>query len=175
MYLLRRQITLIRPFNFIHLCNIFHVKALDFFLSFPRGPVEPDTLSLWMDLFYLDSVILIIVTRNCLAFSYSRPIFQTHFMTSAENSASEPPNLKPCRGRIPLDPLAKFVPSAVAILPPLPPQKKQTSKQTNKTRYSPVITRREPRHTAVVIFRVHLHHFNIDRIIKYSTRFTRIF
>ena len=43
MYLLRRQITLIRPFNFIHLCNIFHVKALDFFLSFPRGPVEPDT------------------------------------------------------------------------------------------------------------------------------------
>ena len=83
MYLLRRQITLIRPFNFIHLCIIFHVKALDFFLSFPREPVEPDTLSLWMDLFSLDSVILIIVTCNCLPFSYSRPIFRTQFMTSA--------------------------------------------------------------------------------------------
>ena len=30
-----------------------------------------DTLSLWMDLFSLDSVILIIVTCNCLTFSYS--------------------------------------------------------------------------------------------------------
>ena len=29
-------------------------------------PVEPDTSSLWMDLFCLDSVILIIVTCNCL-------------------------------------------------------------------------------------------------------------
>ena len=105
MYLLRRQITLIRPFNFIHLCNIFHVKALDFFLSFPRGPVEPDTLSLWMDLFSLDSVILIIVTCNCLPFSYSRPIFRTHFMTSAENSVSEPPNLKILCGGYPQAPL----------------------------------------------------------------------
>ena len=25
--------------------------------SCPSGPVEPDTLSLWMDLFFLDSVI----------------------------------------------------------------------------------------------------------------------
>ena len=134
MYLLRRQITLIRPFNFIHLCNTFHVKALDFFLSFPRGPVEPDTLSLWMDLFSLDSVILIIVTCNCLPFSYSRPIFRTHFMTSAENSVSEPPNLKPFCGRIPLDPLAKFVPSALAILPP--PPKKQTNKQNSLQPYN---------------------------------------
>ena len=134
MYLLRRQITLIRPFNFIHLCNIFHVKALDFFLSFPRGPVEPDTLSLRMDLFSLDSVILIIVTCNCLPFSYSRPIFRTHFMTSAENSVSEPPNLKPFWGRIPLDPLAKLVPSALAILPP--PPKKQTNKQNSLQPYN---------------------------------------
>ena len=134
MYLLRRQTTLIRPFNFIHLCNIFHVKALDFFLSFPRGPVEPDTLSLRMDLFSLDSVILIIVTCNCLPFSYSRPIFRTHFMTSAENSVSEPPNLKPFWGRIPLDPLAKLVPSALAILPP--PPKKQTNKQNSLQPYN---------------------------------------
>ena len=127
-------------------------KLWIFFLSFPRGPVEPDTLSLWMDLSSLDSVILIIVTCNCLPFLYSRPIFRTHFMTSAENSASEPPNLKPFWWRIPLDPLTKFVPSALAIWPPPPPppQKKQ-----NKTRYSPVITRRKPRHTAEVIFRVH--------------------
>ena len=33
MYLLRRKTTLIRPFNFINSCNIFHVKALDFFYS----------------------------------------------------------------------------------------------------------------------------------------------
>ena len=37
----------------------------------PLGPVELDTSSLWMDLFSLDSVILIIVTCNCLPFSYS--------------------------------------------------------------------------------------------------------
>ena len=46
----------------------------------PCGPVEPDTSvdtsSLWMDLFSLDSVILIIVTYNCLPFSYSRSIFR---------------------------------------------------------------------------------------------------
>ena len=125
MYLLRRQTSLTRPFNFIHLCDISHVKALDFFLSFPRGPVEPDTLSLLMDLFSLDSVILITVTCNCLPFSYSRPIFRTQFMTSAEseNSASEPPNLKPFWGRIPPDPLA------ILLLPP-PIKNKQTKLAT---------------------------------------------
>ena len=44
----------------------------------PPGPVEPDTLSLWMDLFSLDLVILVIVTCNCLLFSYSRSIFRRH-------------------------------------------------------------------------------------------------
>ena len=34
------------------------------------GPIEPDKSSLWMDLFSLDSVILIMVTCNCLPFSY---------------------------------------------------------------------------------------------------------
>ena len=42
------------------------------------GPVEPDTLSLWMELFSLDSVILIIATCNCLPFSGSRSIFRRH-------------------------------------------------------------------------------------------------
>ena len=37
-------------------------------LPLPAGPVEPDILSLWMDLFSSDSVILIIVTCNCLPF-----------------------------------------------------------------------------------------------------------
>ena len=45
----------------------------------PPGPVEPDKSSLWMDLFSLDSVILVIVTcNNCLPFSYSRSIFRRH-------------------------------------------------------------------------------------------------
>ena len=44
----------------------------------PTGPVEPDTLSLWMGLFSLDSVILIIVTCNCFPFSYSRSMFRRH-------------------------------------------------------------------------------------------------
>ena len=44
----------------------------------PPGHVEPDTSSLWMDLFSLDSVILIMVTCNCLPFSYSRSIFRRH-------------------------------------------------------------------------------------------------
>ena len=44
----------------------------------PTGPVELDTLSLWMDLFSLDSVILIIVTCNCFPFSYSRSMFRRH-------------------------------------------------------------------------------------------------
>ena len=34
------------------------------------GPVEPDTSSLWMDSFSLDSVVLIIETCNRLPFSY---------------------------------------------------------------------------------------------------------
>ena len=47
--------------------------------SCPPGPVEPDKSSLWMDLFSLDSVILVIVTcNNCLPFSYSRSIFRRH-------------------------------------------------------------------------------------------------
>ena len=42
----------------------------------PSGPVVPDTSSLWMDLFSLG--VLIIVTCNCLPFSYARSIFRRH-------------------------------------------------------------------------------------------------
>ena len=40
-------------------------------------------------------------------------------MTSAENGISEPPNLKIFWGRTPPDPTTRFVPSALAIMPPV--------------------------------------------------------
>ena len=36
----------------------------------PRPPVEPDKSSLWVNLSSLDSVILFVLTCNCLPFSY---------------------------------------------------------------------------------------------------------
>ena len=68
---------------------IFHLFIYLFIFFFGGGgggargqlpsPVEPDKSSLWMDLFSLDSVILVIVTcNNCLPFSYSRSIFRRH-------------------------------------------------------------------------------------------------
>ena len=44
----------------------------------PPRPAEPDKSSLLIDLFSLGSVILIIVTCNCLPFSYSGSIFRRH-------------------------------------------------------------------------------------------------
>ena len=56
--------------------------------------VVGDKSSLWMDLFSSDS-ILVIVTCNCLPFSYSRWFFsETYLVTSAENNVLDPPNLK---------------------------------------------------------------------------------
>ena len=53
-----------------------------------------DKSSLWMDLFSLDS-IFVIVTCNCLPFSYWRCFFsETYLVTSAENNVLDPPNLK---------------------------------------------------------------------------------
>ena len=49
-----------------------------------------DKSSLWMDLFSLDS-ILVIVTCNCLPFSYSRWFFSdTYLVRSAENNVLDP-------------------------------------------------------------------------------------
>ena len=42
----------------------------------PPGPVEADKSSPWMDLFSLDSVILIEVTCNCLPFSNWRHLYR---------------------------------------------------------------------------------------------------
>ena len=57
------------------------------------GPIEPDKSSLWMDLFSLDSVMLIIVQLIAI-FIVEVDFSETYLMTSAENSISEPPNLK---------------------------------------------------------------------------------
>ena len=154
MYLLRRQTTLIRPFNFIHLCNIFHVKALDFFSFIPKGTCwarhikSVDGFVLFRLSYFGNSDLIAIVCHF-----HIRGRFFGHISWKvAENSASEPSNLKISWGRIPPEPPTKFVPSALAILPPPPPPP-----QKKKSRYGPVI-----------IFRVYLHNFNIDRIIKYS-------
>ena len=69
------------------------------------GLVEPGTSSLCMDLFSVDSVILIIVTCNCLPFHIRSRFFgDISHDTSAENNISKPPNLKIFWGRIPPDP-----------------------------------------------------------------------
>ena len=65
----------------------------------PPGPVDPDTASLWMDLFSLDSVIFIIVTCICLPFS------EPYLMTSAENSVLECTKLNIFWGRINCSPI----------------------------------------------------------------------
>ena len=85
----------------------------------PPGPVELDTSScLWMDWFSLDSVILIIVTCNCLPFSYSRSIFRRHISWQVLKRAFRSLQIwKFSGGRIPLDPLTRFVPSALTIIP----------------------------------------------------------
>ena len=60
-------------------------------------------------------------------------------MTSAEDSVSEPPNLKIFWGRIPTDPPTKLVPSALAIIPPPPApvtKKLATALPVNPSRHS---------------------------------------
>ena len=82
-----------------------------------------------MELFSLDSVILIIVTCNCLPFSGSRSIFRRHLITSAKNSVSEPPNLKIFWRRTPRDPpTIRRVPSALETMRPV----------TKKSSFGPV-------------------------------------
>ena len=57
---------------------LYYVNQVILMLTSIFGPVELDKSSQWMDWFSLDSVILIIVTGNCLPFSYSRSIFRRH-------------------------------------------------------------------------------------------------
>ena len=79
-----------------------------------------DRSSLWMDLFSLDSS-LVIVTCNCLPFSYLRWFFsETYLVTSAENNVLDPPNLNFFffgGGGGPPDALTRLVLSALVIMP----------------------------------------------------------
>ena len=69
----------------------------------PPGPVEPGTLTFWMDLFSLDSVIFYFDYSDFKLFAifiFEVDFSWTYLMTNAENSVSEPPNLKNFWGRL---------------------------------------------------------------------------
>ena len=71
-----------------------------------------------MDLFSLDSVILIIVICNCLPFSSSRSIFRRHISWQVLKIAFRSLQIwKFFWGRTPPDPPTRLVPSALAIMP----------------------------------------------------------
>ena len=70
-------------------------------------------LSLWMDLLSLGSVVLIIVTCNCLPYSYSTSIFRRHISRQVLKIAFQ--SLQIWKSSPP-DPSTRFVPSALAIM-----------------------------------------------------------
>ena len=70
-------------------------------------------VSLWMDLLSLGSVVLIIVTCNCLPFSYSMSIFRRHISRQVLKIAFQ--SLQFWKSSLP-DPSTRFVPSALAIM-----------------------------------------------------------
>ena len=84
-----------------------------------EGVLRPDTSSLWMELFSLDSVILIIVTCNCLPFSGSRSIFRRHVSWQVLKIAFRSlQTWKFSGGGHPETPPTRLVPSALAIMRP---------------------------------------------------------
>ena len=92
--------------------------------ALPPGPVEPGTLSLWMDLFSLDSVIFYFDYSDLQLFAifiFEVDFSETYLMTSAENSVLEPPRFwGEDTPRTPLQ--GSLVPLALAIMPsPSPP------------------------------------------------------
>ena len=70
-------------------------------------------LSLWMDLLSLGSVVWIIVTCNCLPFSYSMSIFRRHISRQVLKIAFQ--SLQIWKSSPP-DPSTRFVPSSLAIM-----------------------------------------------------------
>ena len=79
-------------------------------------------MGLWMDLFSLDSVILIIVTCNCLPFSSSRLIFRRHISWQVLKIAFRSLQIwKLSRRGYPQDPSTWLVHWTLAIMPPPPP------------------------------------------------------
>ena len=78
-----------------------------------------------MDLFSLDSVILIIVTCNCLPFSYSRSIFRRHISWQVLKIAFRSLQIwKLSRRGYPQDPSTRLLHWTLAIMPPHPRYKK---------------------------------------------------
>ena len=91
----------------------------------PPGPVEQDPSSLWMglwmDLFSLDSVILIIVTCNSLPFSYFGVDFRRHISWQVLKIAFRSLQIwKLSRRGYPQDPSTRLVHWTLAIVPPTP-------------------------------------------------------
>ena len=73
-----------------------------------------------MELFSLDSVILVIVTCNCFPFTYSRSIFRRHISWKMLKRAFQSLQIwKFCWGGYPQLPPTRFVPSALEIVPPV--------------------------------------------------------
>ena len=70
-----------------------------------------------MDLFSLDSVILIIVTCNCLPFSFSRSIFRRHISWQVLKIAFGSLQIRKSSGGGYRLPPSRFVPSALAVMP----------------------------------------------------------
>ena len=111
------------------------------------GPIEPDKSSLWMDLFSLDSVILIIVTCNCLPFSYWRSIFRRHLSWQVLKIAFRSLQIwKSSGGGYPQTHLqCTCFRSALGIMHPPPPPTRY-----NKPSYDPDNTDRKGREEAIV-------------------------
>ena len=70
-------------------------------------------------------------------FRFEVDFSETYLLTSAENSVSEPPNLKTFLVRIPPTPHTRPLPSALAIMPPPPPPPPRYKKPS----YGPVARR----------------------------------
>ena len=79
-------------------------------------------MGLWMDLFPLDSVILIIVTCNSLPFSYFGVDFRRHISWQVLKIAFRSLQIwKLSRRGYPQDPSTRLVLWTLAIVPPPPP------------------------------------------------------
>ena len=70
-----------------------------------------------MDSFSLHSYFDFSDMQLFAIFIFKVDFSETYLMTSAENSVSEPPNLKIFWGTIPPDPPTRLVPSVIVIMP----------------------------------------------------------
>ena len=100
-------------------CWARHIKSVDGFVFFRLSYFNYSDLQLF-------SIFILEVD-----------FYETYLIASAKNSVSEPPNLKLFWGRIPPDPPTRFVPSALAIMPPPPnPRYKKPTYGPEKSKHS---------------------------------------